>query len=671
VLIPFIAALTLAGSIALDVPYLPQTDALCGGAAMAMVYRYWGDTHAEVKQFASLVDRRAGGIADSVLVEAVRQRGWSAVRQDGSVEHLRTRLAARQPVIVLLADGRDGYHYVVVVGATPDRIIVHDPSWGPWRSIREADFLRVWRPANFWSLIVLPPSGSRPPGPSQDLMAEGERPQPAPSVAPRPATKCESLLADAVLSIEQRGLLSADALLASVRAQCPDSAGPLRELAGVRFAQRRWNDAAVLAHRAVLIDPADSYGWDVLGSSLFMQDDSSGALRAWNHIGRPRVNTVRIEGLRRTRYQLVAQALFIEPGEVLTAEAFDRSRRALNDLPDRTMARLDLRPEADGFVSVDVVLQERSVGPRGTAEWAGVLARTSVDREVTVALPGSTGQGEVWTASWRWGKERPRAAVSFAAPRGGRVPGVWRVDGSWEAQTYAIGGTNAEQPLRESRAHGSLTFGGWITGDLRYSFAGGIDSWNGARRDASFGASLEHRSFSDHLSLAVEGTRWIPLSDRHGFSSLAARVHVRASPDARGWDYAGVAGAERTSDSAPLALWSGAGDGRARPILLRAHPLLEGGLVYAGSRSSFGRTLMSGSAEAQRWVERPRLPRIGLAAFADIARASRSLDDDSSFNVDTGAGVRIRIPGWDGTFRVDVAHGLRDGRNAMTFGWLF
>jgi hypothetical protein len=34
-----LAALSIAASLAIDVPYLPQTDALCGGAATAMVFR--------------------------------------------------------------------------------------------------------------------------------------------------------------------------------------------------------------------------------------------------------------------------------------------------------------------------------------------------------------------------------------------------------------------------------------------------------------------------------------------------------------------------------------------------------------------------------------------------------------------------------------------------------
>ena len=83
-------------SLALGVPYLPQTDALCGGAAAAMVFRYWGDAHADPQEFASLVDRSAGGIADAVLVDAIRRRGWGAQRIDGSrdargAKHVRAR----------------------------------------------------------------------------------------------------------------------------------------------------------------------------------------------------------------------------------------------------------------------------------------------------------------------------------------------------------------------------------------------------------------------------------------------------------------------------------------------------------------------------------------------------------------------------------------------------
>ena len=59
-----LVALALSASLSADVPFLPQTPDLCGGAAAAMVFRYWGDAHADVEQFAPLVDRGAGGIED-------------------------------------------------------------------------------------------------------------------------------------------------------------------------------------------------------------------------------------------------------------------------------------------------------------------------------------------------------------------------------------------------------------------------------------------------------------------------------------------------------------------------------------------------------------------------------------------------------------------------------
>ena len=138
-LITLTAALSLAAALAIDVPYLPQTDALCGGAAAAMVFRYWGDAHADAQAFAPLVDRRAGGIATGALTAAVSARGW----RTGHVETL-AALGARvrdgQPVIVLLPDRGDRYHYVVVIGASEEAIVVHDPAWGPSRTIPRAGF---------------------------------------------------------------------------------------------------------------------------------------------------------------------------------------------------------------------------------------------------------------------------------------------------------------------------------------------------------------------------------------------------------------------------------------------------------------------------------------------------------------------------------------------------
>ena len=637
------AALSLAASLAIDVPYLPQTDALCGGAAAAMVFRYWGDAHADALEFAPLVDRRAGGIGDRALVEAVRKRGWRPLELEGGLAGLHARLAGRQPVIVLLADRGTRFHYVVVTGKTDDGV--------------------SWRPSHYWGLVILPPEDGLP-------AASAGRGISPPQGDPN---RCEVLLSDALEEIRRAGVDKAEAILDPLRTVCPASAGPWRELAGVRFAQRRWQDAEALSGDALARDPHDAYALDVLGSSLFMQDDAVGALRAWNQIDKPRVNLVRIEGIRHTRYQTVAEVLAIQPNMLLTADKFEHARRRLEELPDRTTARIALRPEADSFASVDVVVVERAGVPRSGAEWTAAGLRSAVTRSVTVSAPGSTGQGEVWSADWGFWPNRPRVALAFATPRAGGLPGVWRVDASWEAQRFAPSELGAAATVRESRLHGGLTVSDWLTAHLRYSISAGFDAWKGDNRKATaIGGAIERRWLEDRAALEVHATNWIGVGSSQGFQAAGVRLHLQSSSELRGWVALGTAGADRVSDHAPLGMWPGAGDGHARAPLLRAHPLLEDGVIELGSSSVFGRSLSYGGVEAQRWFDRPLLARVGLAGFVDVARATRRAAGDASpTHLDVGAGVRLRIPGAAGVLRADIAHGVRDGANAVTFGWQF
>jgi hypothetical protein len=121
------------------------------------------------------------------------------------------------------------------------------------------------------------------------------------------------------------------------------------------------------------------------------------------------------------------------------------------------------------------------------------------------------------------------------------------------------------------------------------------------------------------------------------------------------------------SARAPLALWPGAGTGHARTPLLRAHPLLDGGILNG---LVFGRTLVHGGLE---WQCRPwaiGLLRVGAAAFIDTARPWHTLSgDDVPWQVDGGLGVRLRGPGRRGHLRVDVARGFEDGHTAVSVGW--
>jgi len=143
-------------AIRLVVPYVKQPQALCGGAAATMVFRYWGDQKADVREFAGLVDPKAGGIATDVLARAIEERSWRVVRFTGTIDSVTDRLRDHQPVIVLIEDSPHRFHYVVAVGITSDHIVLHDPARGPSRLVPLARFTRAWQGAGFWALLVLP-----------------------------------------------------------------------------------------------------------------------------------------------------------------------------------------------------------------------------------------------------------------------------------------------------------------------------------------------------------------------------------------------------------------------------------------------------------------------------------------------------------------------------------
>jgi hypothetical protein len=521
--------------------------------------------------------------------------------------------------------------------------------------------MRVWRPTGFWSLVILPADNEQ--APVADRVHTS-----LPNIERPSADRCDRLLSDGIDDARRLSPGEAYEVLDGVRTQCPGEAGPLREMAAVRFAESRWRDAEDLAERATELDATDAYAWEVLASSRFMQDDRVGALDAWNRIGKPLVNLLKIDGLERSRFQTVATAIGLWPNVLLTEEAFRLAERRLQELPGHAQSRLTFQPEPDGYVTVTAAIVERSGTPRGVVGWGASGLRTVIDREVRVAIPGASGQGEMWSAGWRWWSGRPRVDFGFTAPRHGRLGGVWRVDASWESQRY--GATPGEE-----RTRGALSHSDWLAPNARYSFTAGIDSWRGASftgRTVFAGGSLERRWSGDRWSLGGTATLWAPPSGGTAFHAAGVRGSFRSTRVASGWVYLADVGFERASDSAPLAVWPRAGEGRSG-ILMRAHPLIEDGIIDPGNTSALGRTLAYTHAEAQRWIAPAGPARIGVAGFADVGRASRRREGGAGHLslIDVGAGLRVQVPGFAGTLRMDFAGGLLDDEKALTVGWQF
>lgn len=114
-------------------------------------------------------------------------------------------------------------------------------------------------------------------------------------------------------------------------------------------------------------------------------------------------------------------------------------------------------------------------------------------------------------------------------------------------------------------------------------------------------------------------------------------------------------------------LWPGAGLGHARSVLLRAHPLLEDGVIAS---EIFGRHLTHGGLELERRLPSRGPIRLAVVAFADLARSGRGMTSNGGGGqLDVGAGLRVGLPGQSSVLRIDVARGLVDGSFALSMGW--
>ena len=196
---------------------------------------------------------------------------------------------------------------------------------------------------------------------------------------------------------------------------------------------------------------------------------------------------------------------------------------------------------------------------------------------------------------------------------------------------------------------------------IRWQAATGIDRWN---RGANFGrvaGGVRFVSGSDRLDARAQLQTWF--GGGGGFERADIRVLARSSSRPRGMVLVMDAGVVAVSASAPPDLWPAGDTGRARPLLLRAHPMLGEDERFRTER--LGRLFTHASAEAQRWWA-PGPVRAGVAAFVDTGRTDRRLLGQAITDVDVGVGLRGAYPGKTGALRLDLAHGLRDGRTALS-----
>ena len=651
----------------LDVPYVTQTPELCGGAAVAMVLRYWGERGVFPEDFASLVVQSERGIPTAAMVAAVRTRNWQAAVISSDPREARSKIQSAidrgQPLIALIEVSPQTYHYVVIAGATEKEIVVHDPARSPFRVLSWDAFDRAWAAAGRWLMLVLPPAGTR-----------GERmpaPVPGPAIALNPAgplTPCDALVERGVSLALGEDKETAEAALVAATRVCPAHPAAWRELAGWRFSQSRWTDAAALALTALRLAPDDTHARELLATSRYLNADLLGALNAWTPAGEPRIDAVTIHGLERTRHPVVVDAAGLQPRQLLTSEVFTRALRRVQALPVAANARLQYEPLEGGLAKVDVSVSERDPFPRGWIAFAVIGGRAAVGHALKVDVAGLAGAGERFSVSGRWENERPRVALTLMAPSPSLLSGlrgVMTFDAIWERQSYAL--SPGVETGREYRRRMAIQFSDWSTSWLHWKAGAALDRFD-ERRYVSLEGGLDVRLARDRTAVVASATEWLARGGSQRFGTRTVLAAWRSTDDVTRGVWSALTEMNMAGNAAPFAVWEGAGTGSARAGLLRAHSLLDEGVITG---VLFGRRIARGTIEYSRPVARTIAGALSAAAFVDAARASHRMSTvRSPLLVDAGVGIRVRTSGRAEVIRIDLAHGLRGSGATLSVGWL-
>src|SRR5262249_50222041 len=110
------------------------------------------------EDFASYLEPDGRGITTENLTRAARDRGWSAVPFAGSVTQLQSAINDGRPIVALIEQRPGRFHFVVVIGWTGGRVVVHDRAVRSNRTFTQARWERLWSGGQHWALLVLPPS---------------------------------------------------------------------------------------------------------------------------------------------------------------------------------------------------------------------------------------------------------------------------------------------------------------------------------------------------------------------------------------------------------------------------------------------------------------------------------------------------------------------------------
>src|SRR5437764_1467522 len=188
------------------------------------------------------------------------------------------------------------------------------------------------------------------------------------------------------------------------------------ELAGVAFKQGHFASAQSWLQQAIRITPRDEYSIDFLATVFYLQGNLDAALKYWNRIGKPRIESVRLLPKPQVRPVLLDRAFAFSPASTLRLVDLKTTEARIGEMDLFSSYRIDLQARTDG--NFDAVFNNSERNGCGANKWTCLLAIFGQSPAQTVNFDYFNIAREAinFHSSLRWDAEKRRVTALVEAP---------------------------------------------------------------------------------------------------------------------------------------------------------------------------------------------------------------------------------------------------------------
>lgn len=194
------------------------------------------------------------------------------------------------------------------------------------------------------------------------------------------------------------------------------------ELAGVAFKQKNYRAASEDLHRALRLDPGDSYTNDFLATVYYLEGNTEAAVKFWNRVEaaapKPQVAETLADPPLRLRSVLLDHAFAFAPASTLRLGELRATERRLENLEVLPFSRLELVARPEG--KFDAVLHAQEINGFGATKLQALLRtfRGLPFQEVTPEYFNLRRSAVNVISLERWDPDKRRTLVSVSGPFG-------------------------------------------------------------------------------------------------------------------------------------------------------------------------------------------------------------------------------------------------------------